>query len=888
MQPKSSSSPKVSIILATYNREKFLREAVISVLEQTYQDFELIIIDDGSTDNTRSLITEFSDPRIQYKYQVNKGRSNARNVGLQIARGHYITFLDSDDLYLPQKLALQIEFLDNNLQVGMVYTSAYCINESGNILSHKYKATCSGSIYKKIAFFVPVTITLPTVMTRREIFLKTGFFDENMSRFEDTDMWRRISKITHVSAMSEYTCKLRTHSENHILSQNPQQIVDAIHYYAKKIMQEDRNMSIIALKRGLGGLYHHYGHTMMYIPGWKSFAVELLESAYNYWPLYRYPKISYKAIFNYIKKKFTKIENNIEIAQAYIPKGNKLDKTKDFLPKVSIIIPVYNGENYLREAINSALDQTYPNIEIIVINDGSRDDGATERIALSFGDKIRYFNKPNGGVASALNLGISHMTGDYFSWLSHDDLYVSEKIGYQIKALSEIDSDRVVLYSNYSIFTTDPDKDTACYMKGVSPEKFRYWITFENCLHGCTLLIPKAAFAECGLFNENLLTTQDYDLWFRIAEKYQFIHLPAHLVKSRSHQEQGSITMKETALKECNTLLSKFAKQLNAIEIQQAAHCSTGLSYAQLASSMWYRGFFSAGRTSAVLSLKHCLNAPLKEVILLQCILAKGVLLHYFAKPTRKILPPRLRIIVRNSLKSITDTVKSALIHTSITGTNQNVQPSSIDLLVNKSLSEKFSTVYEKNLFGGRISRSGEGSDLAQTAVIRKEIPNLLKELKISSMLDAPCGDWFWMKHVNLDIEHYIGVDIVKEMINSHQKKYANDHTHFKCINLVEEKLPKVDLIFSRDCFVHLSNKDVLNIIENFKASGATYLLTTTFVARTQNEDLGEGFWRALNMQLAPFNFPTPLKLINEECTEENNMYTDKSLGLWRLADLLE
>ena len=109
---------------------------------------------------------------------------------------------------------------------------------------------------------------------------------------------------------------------------------------------------------------------------------------------------------------------------------------KGWCPKVSIVIPVYNGSNYMREAIDSALAQTYENIEIIVVNDGSSDNGDTERIALEYGDRIRYFHKENGGVSSALNYGISQMTGEYFSWLSHDDVYHPEKISHQIKSLS--------------------------------------------------------------------------------------------------------------------------------------------------------------------------------------------------------------------------------------------------------------------------------------------------------------------------------------------------------------------------------------------------------------------------------------------------------------------
>ena len=100
-----------------------------------------------------------------------------------------------------------------------------------------------------------------------------------------------------------------------------------------------------------------------------------------------------------------------------------MSKKQTASPLISIVIPVYNGSNYLREAIDSALRQTYKNIEVLVINDGSNDNGATARIAKSYGKKIRYFEKPNGGVATALNMGIQKMRGEYFSWLSHDDLY---------------------------------------------------------------------------------------------------------------------------------------------------------------------------------------------------------------------------------------------------------------------------------------------------------------------------------------------------------------------------------------------------------------------------------------------------------------------------------
>jgi hypothetical protein len=199
----------------------------------------------------------------------------------------------------------------------------------------------------------------------------------------------------------------------------------------------------------------------------------------------------------------------------------------------------------------------------------------------------------------------------------------------------------------------------------------------------------------------------------------------------------------------------------------------------------------------------------------------------------------------------------------------------------------KFTKVYEDNIFGGADSRSGEGSNLEQTRAVRKELPKLLADLKITTMLDAPCGDWNWMRETDLGSTKYTGVDIVEPLIESNRAKYSSPTVQFACLDIANADLPKVDLIFSRDCLVHLSFEDAFKVLRNFQRSGATYLLTTTFTNRKSNADLGKRFWRPLNKQISPFNFPAPLRTINERCTEGGGSFGDKSLGLWALKDLL-
>jgi SAM-dependent methyltransferase len=543
----------------------------------------------------------------------------------------------------------------------------------------------------------------------------------------------------------------------------------------------------------------------------------------------------------------------------------------DFSPKVSIVIPVYNGSDFLREAIDSALAQTYRNAEILVVNDGSTDGGATERIAQAYGDKVRYFAKTNGGVASALNLAIRKMTGEYLSWLSHDDLYNATKVECEVATLSRLDRERTVIYSDYSVFSSDPEKAVPIRLKGVAPEQFRYWITVENALHGCTLLIPKAAFAECGNFNECLRTTQDYDLWFRLAEKYRFVHIPEVLVKARSHPEQGSIKMAGTALEECNALLSGFVKSLTGSELAVATQRAPSMAYAEIAASMWHRGFRQAGQSAARLAMQRLTQGSVPDRVGAVRIVMSWLLKYYTVRLARPFLGSRLRLRIK------------ALLHRR--GQHASAGEAAPH---DMTLKQRFSEIYDQNIFGGRVSRSGEGSDLVQTAEIRRELPKLLQALDVKTFLDAPCGDWCWMRHTELGIERYIGIDIVEALIERNRREYSNDSTSFQCMNLAEGELPRADLIFSRDCLVHLSFEDAFRIIANFKRSGSKYLLTTTFVHRDRNNDLvgKDSFWRPLNMQLPPFNFPKPILLINEGCTEEGGQFTDKCLGLWQLEDI--
>jgi hypothetical protein len=178
---------------------------------------------------------------------------------------------------------------------------------------------------------------------------------------------------------------------------------------------------------------------------------------------------------------------------------------------------------------------------------------------------------------------------------------------------------------------------------------------------------------------------------------------------------------------------------------------------------------------------------------------------------------------------------------------------------------------------------SGPGSSVERTSVFRDEIARLVRDLRADSLLDAPCGDFNWMRMLDFGEIGYVGVDIVPELIATNKQRYGDRQRQFLCLDITRSRLPRADVILSRDFFVHLSFADCMAAIANFRRSGATHLIATTFVARTNNEDINTGGWRPLNLERAPFNFRPPLMLIDERRTEDDGHYRDKHLGLWRL-----
>ena len=238
-------------------------------------------------------------------------------------------------------------------------------------------------------------------------------------------------------------------------------------------------------------------------------------------------------------------------------------------PKISIVIPVYNGADYLSEAIESALHQTWPNVEVLVVNDGSCDGGATAAVAKRYGERIIYIEKPNGGVASALNEGIRQMNGEYFSWLSHDDLYLPKKLAHQMKLLHQCGDLRQLVAGGYYI--VDGAKHPLAVMdfhRLYPKDKLEtpLFPVFHCAVNGCTMLIHRSHFDRVGVFDEALPTTQDYELWFRMLRGQKLLYTRSIDMVSRAHSGQTSQKLVNVHEAECTRLWLKLFQSLTAAE----------------------------------------------------------------------------------------------------------------------------------------------------------------------------------------------------------------------------------------------------------------------------------------------------------------------------------
>ena len=236
---------KVSVVIPAYNHEEYVGEAIQSVLDQTFQDFELIIINDGSTDNTEVEILKFKDERIRYFSQENRGLSATLNRGIELARGEYFNFLPSDDAFLPQKLEVQLEAFEKSEDIGVVFSYQKVIDAEGNEIKDDpvvgwfhVPFETKEEIFP--ALFERDFLSVPTALIKMGCFKKVGLFDESLKTAQDYDLWMRILKHYDLRLIKRPLLKMRWHGANLTYRPTPETEMER----AKVLLKAYKNLTI--------------------------------------------------------------------------------------------------------------------------------------------------------------------------------------------------------------------------------------------------------------------------------------------------------------------------------------------------------------------------------------------------------------------------------------------------------------------------------------------------------------------------------------------------------------------------------------------------------------------------------------------------------------------
>jgi glycosyltransferase involved in cell wall biosynthesis len=401
---------KISVIIPVYNGARFIKDSINSVLSQDYGYWECIVVDDGSTDESASIVKEYR--QVIYLYQQHRCVAAARNLGVEKSSGEYLAFLDADDIWDPEKLKLQIGFMKDHPEID------YAVTKHSIFLDEELKEL-PGWVRSERQESETTAVIPSALLVSKSVFEAVGYFDETYQIGDDSDWFLRAK--------------------------------DA------------------------------------------GFRLGVIEKT-----------LLYKRVHNQC------LTSQTEICRKELLKSIKasLHRAKSS-HKISVIIPVYNGEKYLDEALQSVLNQSLRPFEILVVDDCSTD--KTAEIAQRYGDRIRYIRREkNGGAAAARNDGVKSATGDYIAFLDADDYWVNNKLELQLREIKKQNAPDMIFGMSTHFFS--PETDDSFRQKYYCPNEP------VKGLHSGVMLFKRNNFLKAGYFSTNYKTGEFIEWYQRALE----------------------------------------------------------------------------------------------------------------------------------------------------------------------------------------------------------------------------------------------------------------------------------------------------------------------------------------------------------------------------------
>ncbi|MBI4712895.1 MAG: glycosyltransferase [Planctomycetes bacterium] len=578
-------TPKVSVIIPTYNRAHLISEALESVFSQTYKNYEVIVVNDGSTDNTEEILNPYLE-RIKYIYKDNGGVASAKNTGINNSTAPYIAFLGSDDLWLPNKLETQVQYLEKHPESAMVFSWAEAFENDarGNrIRKFDLKYTDDDLSFRKLlrGNFIPDL----TALFRRECLAKVGPFNEELKYGEDHEFWLRLVRHYPLARINSILALYRIHPANLIkytdwLSRLNAQItvlrkISAQYPDVKEIQPAIQYLENIIRKQAtdtfdvvMGGVGENIMARMSYLDN-KLFPartsrrrsylrlanqIKTLLGGADQQPLgqeilakYRQFKESlapWGSRRRYIYEFFMRLIKRwiMKLAPALSRKSPAtVLAVKDTRHFISVVIPIYDRTDVLKESIESILRQTYRNFELLLICDGSPPEtmGIVNSYAVNPRVRIFRYNDNSGNATRGRNRGIKEAAGNYIAFMDSDDIALPNRLETSLAYIEDHNAD--VVYGGWQAKkeegTDNPDILYLSNMSIIQPIDYDYQSLLKNNLLAQSTVMAKAEVLRmAGGLKPQMQYCEDYELWLRLAHLgYKFKSIPQPLSIIRFH-----------------------------------------------------------------------------------------------------------------------------------------------------------------------------------------------------------------------------------------------------------------------------------------------------------------------------------------------------------------
>jgi glycosyltransferase involved in cell wall biosynthesis len=548
-------TPRVSVIIPAYNGDKYIVQAVESVINQTYKNREIIIIDDGSTDNTRQVLQPYLDT-IRYLHQTNQGVAAARNCGIREAKGELIAFLDQDDFFFPDKLAAQVALFDTQTSLGIVNSGWRLVNDEGeklfDIKPWKYLPKLNLETW---VVYMPI---LPSAMMFSKHWLEqVGGFDSQYDSVDDADLILRLALSGCEAAwLTQVTVAYRQHGQNVSIQRALKQANLFIKVKQNLFNRADLPENIRQLEKPAFYEALTWMAWQLYYSGHPAQMAEYLQQSLSYTPY----SLS-RTIVDWVKRL-------TEISQAY---GCEIDGfalrnllewkqlITNILPvktvRFSVIISAYNCDKHIVQALDSIINQTYQNWEIIVIDDGSTDN--TRKALSPYLDLIQYIYQAHQGEAIARNRGCQLAQGEFLAFLDGADFFLPEKLE---KQLAYFDTNpALAMVQTGWLIVDEKGQDIHPVMPWQRSPKLdlETFISYKN-IRLSAIMLRRKWWQKLGGFDAQFLAGSDLDFALRLAlQGGKAVWLEEILICARQQKDQ-IIYNESNLLKNMEKIMENF------------------------------------------------------------------------------------------------------------------------------------------------------------------------------------------------------------------------------------------------------------------------------------------------------------------------------------------